>query len=84
MWLNKLKIAIVERNTNALGGLLSNVPQLKSQKEMQEALCLLREAVALMNDLKDETSASMKQIKKNLDFLRSSDFSTSKKLDIRS
>jgi hypothetical protein len=37
-----------------------------------------------MSKLKEETKASMKQIKKNLDFLRSTDIPTSKKLDIRS
>ncbi|MGE4420158.1 MAG: hypothetical protein AB7D38_10070 [Sulfurimonas sp.] len=84
MWLTKLKIAVVEKNPNALSKLLSDVPQLENQKEIEEALFLLREATALMKNLKEETQASMRQIKKNLDFLRSTDISTSKKLDIRS
>lgn len=84
MWLNKLKIAIVEKNPDALSKLLSDVPQLESQKEIEEAIYLLKEATALMNSLKDETEASMKLIKKNLDFLRSTDIPTAKKLDIRS
>lgn len=84
MWLTKLKIAIIEKNPDALGKLLDEVPQLESQKEIEEGLYLLKEATALMNTLKDETKASMKLIKKNLDFLRSTDIPTSKKLDIRS
>lgn len=84
MWLTKLKIAVVEKNPNALSKLLSDVPQPENQKEIEEALFLLREATALMKNLKEETQASMRQIKKNLDFLRSTDISTSKKLDIRS
>jgi len=84
MWLNKLKIAIIEKNTNALGKLLDDIPQLKTQKEIEEAIYLLKEATSLMNNLKEETKASMKQIKKNLDFLRSTDIPTSKKLDIKS
>ena len=60
------------------------LPQLKDKKEIEEALYLLKEADRLIHTLKDETSASMKQIKKNLDFLRSNDIPTSKKLDIRS
>lgn len=84
MWLTKLKIAIIEKNPDALGKLLDEVPQLESQKEIEEAIYLLKEATALMNTLKDETEASMKLIKKNLDFLRSNDIPTSKKLDIRS
>lgn len=84
MWLTKLKIAVVEKNPNALSKLLSDVPQLESQKEIEEALYLLKEATALMSSLKDETKASMNLIKKNLDFLRSNEIRTSKKLDIRS
>ncbi|TKI71040.1 hypothetical protein FCU45_01235 [Sulfurimonas crateris] len=84
MWLNKLKIAIIEKNPNALGKLLDDVPQLQDPKEIQEAIYLLKEATSLMESLRDETKASMKQIKKNLDFLRSTDIPTSKKLDIRS
>ncbi|MDQ1338778.1 MAG: hypothetical protein QG617_1746 [Campylobacterota bacterium] len=84
MWLTKLKIAIIEKNPDALNKLLDDIPQLESQKEIEEALYLLKEATALMNTLKDETEASMKLIKKNLDFLRSNDIPTSKKLDIRS
>jgi hypothetical protein len=84
MWLTKLKIAIIEKNPDALSKLLDDIPQLQSPKEIDEAVYLLKEATALMNNLKEETKASMKQIKKNLDFLRSTDIPTSKKLDIRS
>ncbi len=84
MWLTKLKIAIIEKNADALDGLMDSVPQLKDKKEIEEAIYLLKEADRLVRTLKDETSVSMKQIKKNLDFLRSNDIPTSKKLDIRS
>ncbi|MDY0122785.1 hypothetical protein [Sulfurimonas sp.] len=84
MWLNRLKIAIVEKNPDALAKLLDDVPQLQDPKEIEEAIYLLKEATSLMERLKDETKASMKQIKKNLDFLRSTDIPTSKKLDIKS
>jgi hypothetical protein len=84
MWLTKFKIAIIEKNPDALNKLLDDIPQLQSPKEIEEAVYLLKEATALVNNLKDETKASMKQIKKNLDFLRSTDIPTSKKLDIRS
>ena len=83
MWLNKLKIAIIEKNPNALGKLLDDIPQLQSSKEIEEAIYLLKEATSLVESLKDETKASMKQIKKNLDFLRSTDIPTSNKLDIK-
>lgn len=84
MWLNKLKIAIVEKNADALDKLMGELPQLKGKKEIEEVLYLLKEATSMMNTLKDETSSSIKQIKKNIDFLRSTDIPTSKRLDIRS
>lgn len=84
MWLTKLKIAVIEKNVDALDRLMDDVPQLKDKKEIEEAIYLLKEAEGLVHTLKDEASASMKQIRKNLDFLRSNDIPTSKKLDIRS
>ena len=84
MWLTKLKIAIIEKNTNSLDELLDNIPQLKDAKEIEEAIYLLEEAKNLVSGLKDETSHSMQLIKKNLGFLRSTDIPTSRSLDMMS
>ena len=84
MWLNKLKIAIVEKNTDALDKLLDEIPKFSDAKEIQEAAYLLREASELLHSLKDETALSMKQIKKNIAFLKSTQVQPSAKLDIRS
>ena len=84
MWLNNLKIAIVEKNTDKINKLLDDLPQLEKAEEIEEAIYLLREASELVHTLKDETSHSMKQIKKNLQFLRSTEIPTSKRLDIKS
>ena len=84
MWLTSLKVAIVEKNTDSIDRLLGEIPELTDPKEIEEAVYLLREASKLLHTLKDETSASMKQIKKNLQFLRSTDIPTSSKLDIKS
>jgi len=83
MWLNKLKIAIIEKNVDLLSELADNIPELTDAKDIQEAIFLLREASELVHTLKDKTSNSMKQIKKNIDFLRSTEIPTSKKLDIK-
>ena len=83
MWLNKLKIAIIEKNTDSLALLLDNIPKLEDEKSRQEAIYLLREASELLHTLQEETSASMKQIKKNLQFLRSTDIPISRNLDIK-
>jgi dsDNA-binding SOS-regulon protein len=84
MWLNKLKIAIIEKNTDNIDKLLENIPQLENEREMEEAMYLLKEANELLHSLKDETLSSMKQIKKNMEFLRSTEKQTASKLDIKS
>ena len=84
MWLTKLKIAIVEKNTSNMDKLLNDIPELTDADEIEEAIYLLREAAELIHTLQDETSDSMKQIQKNLQFLRSTDIPTSSKLDIKS
>lgn len=84
MWLNQLKIAIVEKNTDKINELLDNLPELEKAEDIEEAVYLLRSASELLHTLQDETSHSMRQIKKNLQFLRSTDIPTSKKLDIKS
>jgi hypothetical protein len=84
MWISNLKIAVIEKNADALNRLMDDVPNLKDEKEIEEAIYLLKEAIALINSLKDDTSVSMKLIKKNLDFLRSSDGLQHSNLDIKS
>ena len=84
MWLTKLKIAIVEKDTDTLLKLMDDIPSLSEPKELEEAVYLLREASELVYTLQDETSVSMAQIKKNIAFLRSTETKTSNKLDIRS
>ena len=84
MWLTKLKIAIVEKNTDALDKLLDKIPELTDADDIQQAIYLLKEATELVSSLKDETQASMKLVKKNLQFLRSTDIPISRKLDIKS
>lgn len=84
MWLTKLKIAVVEKNVKLLEELMSDIPEFDNIEDIKEASYLIQEAISRMNDLKDKTSDSMKQIKKNINFLRSMDIPTSKKLDIKS
>ena len=83
MWLDKLKIATIEKDVASLEKLLRDVPELKEKREREEALYLLKEATFQMQKLKDETLISMQQIKKNLDFLRATDSRSFKNLDIR-
>ena len=84
MWLANLKIAIIEKNTDAIDKLMDEIPELTEANDLVEAIYLLKAARELVDILKDETSNSMKQIKTNLRFLRSTDIPTSIKFDIKS
>jgi len=84
MWLTSLKIAIVEKNTDKINKLLDELPQLEDKADIEQAIYLLREASELVHTKKDETSASMKQMKKNINFLKSTQVQTKNKLDIKS
>lgn len=83
MWINNLKIAIIEQNTKLLDELLGDIPRFEKKEEIEQVKYLLQEANSMMHILKEDTATTMKQIKKNLDFLRSNDIPTSKNLDIK-
>ena len=84
MWLKKLKIAIIEKNIDALDTLMDEIPQLSDADEIEQAIYLLKEATALVSVLKDETFSSMKQIKKNIEFLKATQAPQRHNLDIQS
>ena len=84
MWLNKLKIAIIEKNVKSLNKLLDDIPQLENPNEIEEAIYLLREASELLHSLKDDTQGAMIQMKKNIDFMKSTQEQPAAKLDITS
>jgi len=84
MWLNELKIAIIEKNTDKLNTLMQSLPQLSDAKEIDEALHLLQEATSLVEGLRDATQASMIQMQKNIKFLKSTQAPTVSKLDVSS
>jgi len=68
-WLSKLKVAIIERDTQLLDNLLDEVPQLNDPREIQTALYLIEEAKKMIIELQNETKISMKKIQQNLKFL---------------
>ncbi len=84
MWLTDFKIAIVEENVEKLDELMKNLPKFEHLQEKEEAYYLIQEASALVTALQDKTAHSMKQIKKSLDFLKSTHLKASSKLDIKS
>lgn len=82
MWLTKFKIALIEKDIEKLESLIDNIPQLNLE-EMQEAIFLIKEASDIVYKLRKKTSDSMKQIQKNLNFLKSTQHTVSNKFDIR-
>ena len=84
MWVNKFKIAIVQKDTEAIETLLANVPSFENIDEAKEASYLMKEALILLLTLQDEITASKKQIKKNINFLQSSLSDSSATFSIKS
>jgi hypothetical protein len=84
MWLNRFKIALAQKDEDSLEKLLDDIPLFSTKDEANEALYLLKSAIELMHKLQDETSDSMKQVRKNMDFINSTHLNTSKTLDIKS
>ena len=84
MWLNQLKVAVVQRDTELLSSLLDDIPTLEDAQDIETALYLLQEATTIMQQLKDETAVSMKQIKKNIDYLNSSVADQKSQFDVTS
>ncbi len=84
IWLNKLQIAIIEKNTDSLDALLDDLPEFKDVGEMKKASYLLIEASRLLHALRDDTSYQMRKIQKNLKFLNSTQAPIVSKLDITS
>jgi len=83
MWIKKLQIAIIEKNPDAIDALMQETPEFKDKKEIESAMYLLREAMELIYTLKDETALTIKQLKKNIDFLASTQPQTQNRLDVR-
>lgn len=84
MWLNKLKIAVSQKDPELLDSLLAEIPELTEKEDLDSAIVLLAQAKEIIQNLQNETEASMKQIKKNLEFLKSTQAVQTHKFDIKS
>jgi len=84
IWLNALKGAVVQQNTEQLERLLKDIPSFDTLEEMQTALYLFKEAKRVVEGLKKQTSLSMTQMKKNIDFLNSATADKRAKFDVTS
>ena len=77
-------MAVVQRDTELLSSLLDDIPTLEDAQDIETAIYLLQEATTIMQQLKDETAVSMKQIKKNIDYLNSSVADQKSQFDVTS
>jgi len=84
MWHTKLQIAIIEKNTEVIAQLVNEMPEFRDLEEMKRAAVLIKEALRLLHNLRDETAATMQQLKKHKDFLNSTQIDASAKFDITS
>jgi predicted sugar kinase len=84
MWLNKLKVAVVEEDIDLLASLLEDIPQLKDAKEREHARYLLDAAKKIVQELQDSTALSMLHIQKNKEFLKATRNMQDNRLDITS
>lgn len=84
MWLKELTVAIVEKNIDNINKLMDNLPELSDKKELDQAVTLLKEAETLVQSLNDETETSMIQMKKNINFLKSTQEKQTSSFDIKS
>jgi len=84
VWLDSLKIAIIERDADKMGELFSDIPQFETLEDMKSAHSLIKEAMVVLYELQDETAKAMKQIKKNMEFLDSTQLPKQGTFDIKS
>ena len=70
-WLNNLKIAVVDKNIENIGMLITNVPHITNMNEAQEALALINQAISIVEDEKLKTLEIMNKIKQTKAFLSS-------------
>jgi len=84
MWLNQLKIAVLQKDFEKINSLLDDMPTLSNPKDLETAAYLLAEASSLAKVLKADTAASMKQMKKSINFLNSTQAPITGSLDIKS
>jgi hypothetical protein len=84
MWLREFEIAIIEKNSDEIERLLDLPLKFDTLNDAKMALSLLEEAIKFLNEAKNETAVTMMQMKKNIDFLKSTATITHSSLDIRS
>jgi Arc/MetJ-type ribon-helix-helix transcriptional regulator len=69
MWIEKLQIAIIEKDTDGIDELVSNMPDFTTLDEVKSASSLIKEALKLLKELKKDTGDTLAKLKKHKVFL---------------
>lgn len=77
MWLNNVKLAVINEDFVRLEALLEKMPEDTPIEQMQEASYLLQEALKTLHVKKDEVASTLVQLQKNREFLQSTQNSSS-------
>jgi len=78
MWIEKLQIAIIEKDTDGIDELVSNMPDFTTLDEVKSASSLIKEALKLLKELKKDTGDTLAKLKKHKDFLYVTQHQTNK------
>ena len=84
MWLDKFTVALLQKDADSINALLDEVPNFTNVDDAKKASYLFREALELLYGLKNETVASMRQMKSHIDFLKANTPKPTNGLDVRS
>ena len=84
MWLKRFKIAVIERDIPRIEALLDEMPAFETHEAREEAAYLCKEADALLQQMRDNVLTAKMQLKKNIDFLRSTHTDAPSGLDLKS
>ncbi|MDD3324280.1 MAG: hypothetical protein PHN38_04055 [Sulfurospirillaceae bacterium] len=69
-WLNELKVAIIEKDTNSIGLLVKSMPQINDLNHAIEAQALISQAIQIIDKEKTKAMEMMKKIKQTKAFVQ--------------
>ncbi len=82
MWHTKLQIAIIEKNVQEIDMLVSQMPTFETQEQMESAASLIKEALKVLQQMKNETGETLQKLRQHKDFLASTQNQAPNTLDI--
>ena len=84
MWINKFKVALIQKDTDSINALLDEVPNFSKKEDVKQAMFLMQEAATLLYNLQDDITLAKKQIKQNINFLGSTLANSKSNFNIKS